>query len=57
MGVHSIVEDDVLTTKHSVRVDWFQRDPGGGTIFVMPVPESGAASSAGPRADEAAAGG
>ena len=41
--------------KHSVRVDWFQRDPGGGTIFVMPVPESGAAQSAGPRADEAPA--
>lgn len=53
MGVHGIVEDDVLTTKHSVRVDWFQRDPGGGTIFVMPVPESGAAQSVGPRADEA----
>lgn len=23
-------------TKHSVRVDWFRRDPGGSTVFVMP---------------------
>lgn len=31
-------------TKHSVRVDWFGRDPGGGTIFVMPVDGDGAAA-------------
>jgi hypothetical protein len=23
-------------TRHSLRVDWFLRDPGGTTIFVLP---------------------
>ncbi|MGH3907379.1 MAG: hypothetical protein ACRDTE_24870 [Pseudonocardiaceae bacterium] len=30
------VGEDSAPTEHSVRIDWFQRDPGGGTIFVKP---------------------
>jgi hypothetical protein len=26
---------DTAPTKHSTRVEWFQRDPGGSTIFVV----------------------
>jgi hypothetical protein len=36
---------DSAPTKHSVRVDWFQRDPGGSTIFVMPGDDGAAAQS------------
>lgn len=25
-----------VQTKHSVRVEWFLREPGGTTIFIMP---------------------
>lgn len=31
-------------TRHAVRVDWFRRDPGGGTIFVVPARNEGAPS-------------
>ncbi|HVE96456.1 MAG TPA: hypothetical protein VNA67_05685 [Pseudonocardiaceae bacterium] len=27
---------DSTPAKHSVQVDWFRRDPGGTTIFVLP---------------------
>lgn len=43
MAVRGVVEDSA-PTKHAVRVDWFHRDPGGGTIFVMPAGDDGAAS-------------
>lgn len=36
--------EDSAPTKHSVRVDWFRRDPGGSTIFVMPGAGDGAAA-------------
>lgn len=41
MAVHSMVGDGA-PTKHAVRVDWFRRDPGGATIFVMPSREDSA---------------
>ncbi|HEY6422621.1 MAG TPA: hypothetical protein VIY28_05095 [Pseudonocardiaceae bacterium] len=41
MAVQGTVEDSA-PTKHSVRVDWFGRDPGGTTIFVTPVVGEGA---------------
>jgi hypothetical protein len=28
---------DTAPTKHSMRVEWFQRDPGGTTLFVAPL--------------------
>ena len=28
--------EDSAPTRHAVRVDWFRREPGGGTIFVVP---------------------
>lgn len=31
------------STRHAVRVDWFGRDPSGGTIFVLPAGGDGAA--------------
>ncbi len=37
-----IVEDSA-PTKHAVRVNWFHREPGGSTIFVMP-PDGNAAT-------------
>lgn len=37
------VVEDMATVKHSLRVDWFQRDPGGSTIFLAPAREDGAA--------------
>jgi hypothetical protein len=30
------VNDTAFTKRSITRVDWFQRDPGGGTIFVKP---------------------
>lgn len=42
MAARNIV-DDSPPTKHSVRVDWFRREPGGSTIFVVPAAEVGAA--------------
>lgn len=30
------IEEGNAPAKHAVRVDWFQRDPGGTTIFVLP---------------------
>jgi hypothetical protein len=33
-------------TRHSVRVDWFQRDPGGTTIFVLPEDDGVASQTA-----------
>ncbi len=38
------VAEDSAPTRDAVRVDWFQRDPGGGTIFVVPARCEGAAS-------------
>ncbi|MGH3777845.1 MAG: hypothetical protein ACRDRR_19285 [Pseudonocardiaceae bacterium] len=43
MAGQDIVEDNA-PTRHAVRVDWFRRDPGGGTIFVMPAGGDGAAA-------------
>ncbi len=31
-------------TNHSLRVNWFHREPGGSTIFVMPPAGDGAAA-------------
>ncbi len=42
--------EDSAPTKHSVRVDWFRRDPGGSTIFVMPGGD-GAVSQRAPERD------
>lgn len=42
MAVRGVVED-IAPVKHSLRVDWFQRDPGGSTIFVAAVQKDGAA--------------
>jgi hypothetical protein len=36
------VAADSAPTKHSIRVEWFRRDPGG-TIFVKPARDSGCA--------------
>jgi hypothetical protein len=33
MSAQGVVEDSA-PAKHSMRVEWFRRDPGGGTIFV-----------------------
>jgi hypothetical protein len=41
MAAQSIVEDGAPT--HSVRIEWFRRDPGGGTIFVKPIRDDSAA--------------
>lgn len=35
MAALGVVEDGT-PTKHSVRVEWFRREPGGGTVFVKP---------------------
>jgi hypothetical protein len=35
MTMRGVVEGST-PAKHSVRVDWFRRDPGGTTIFVLP---------------------
>lgn len=35
---------DNSPTKHSVRVDWFRREPGGNTIFVKPTEDLGTAA-------------
>lgn len=35
MTTQGVVEGSA-PAKHSVRVDWFQRDPDGTTIFVLP---------------------
>jgi hypothetical protein len=35
MTVQGMAESSTPTV-HSVRVNWFQRDPGGTAIFVMP---------------------
>lgn len=43
MPAQGVAEDNV-PTRHAVRVDWFRRDPGGGTIFVVPARGDGAAS-------------
>lgn len=40
MAVRGITED-TAPTKHAVSVDWFRRDPGGSTIFVMPATPDG----------------
>lgn len=37
------VGEDSAPTAHSVRVDWFGRDPGGGTVFVKPVGDDSSA--------------
>ena len=55
MAVYGIAKDG-SPARHSIQVNWFQRDPGGGTICVIPVPESGPSQSAVTRADEADAG-
>ncbi|MGH3918868.1 MAG: hypothetical protein ACRDSG_07490 [Pseudonocardiaceae bacterium] len=43
MAVQGGVEDSALM-KHVVRVDWFRRDPGGSTIFIMPAGGDNAAA-------------
>lgn len=42
MTVQGVVEGSA-STRHAVRVDWFRRDPGGGTLFIMPAGSIGAA--------------
>lgn len=37
------VRDDG-SVKHSVRVDWFRREPGGTTVFVKPSEDPGPAA-------------
>ena len=39
-------EADTAPTKHSMRVEWFKRDPGGTTLFVTPPRAGGAAPQA-----------
>lgn len=37
MAIREVGEGNASAeTKHSVRVDWFRREPGGGTVFVKP---------------------
>lgn len=43
---------DSAPPKHAVRVDWFGRDPGGGTIYVMPPQSHGAALQPGAERDD-----
>lgn len=40
MAVQGI--EDSAPTKQVVRVDWFHRDPGGSTIFILPATGEGA---------------
>jgi hypothetical protein len=42
MVVQGGVVEDIAPMKHALRVDWFQRDPGGSTIFVAPGRKDGA---------------
>lgn len=35
MATFGLVEDRAAA-KHSVRIEWFRCEPGGGTIFVKP---------------------
>lgn len=42
MPVQGVAEDST-PAKHSVRVEWFRRDPGGSTIFVKPTGSDGPA--------------
>lgn len=41
MPVQDVVEDSA-PTRHALRVDWFRREPGGGTIFVLPAKDENA---------------
>lgn len=41
MAAQRIVADGA--PMHSVRIEWFQRDPGGGTIFIKPIRDDSAA--------------
>jgi len=43
MAAQGIAEDGA-PTKHVVHVNWFGRDPGGATMFVLPSTEDAAAS-------------
>ena len=44
MSAQGVAEDSAPTEhKHSMRVEWFGRDPGGGTLFVSPVQGSDSA--------------
>jgi hypothetical protein len=51
-----IVEDSA-PAKHAVRVNWFHREPGGSTIFVMPPDGDAATSQPITRRDDGAAAG
>lgn len=31
------IRDDTTTEPSLIRVEWFRREPGGGTLFVKPV--------------------
>jgi hypothetical protein len=31
-----VIPDDASTSPSLVRVEWFKREPGGGTLFVKP---------------------
>ena len=44
MAAQGIVGGDA-SMRHVVRVDWFGRDPGGSTIFVMPEVNEGSAAA------------
>jgi hypothetical protein len=41
MAALSIVEDSA-PTKHVLCINWFERDPGGATIFITPPREDAA---------------
>jgi len=43
MLIEGAGEDDAPTKRSITRVDWFQRDPVGGTIFVKPTDDVGTA--------------
>jgi hypothetical protein len=50
MTAQNIAEGNAPTT-HSFRVNWFHREPGGSTIFVLPPDGDGAAAQPVPERD------
>jgi len=44
MTAQDAVQRSAATTTHSLRVNWFRRDPGGTAIFIMP-PDGDAATT------------
>jgi hypothetical protein len=51
MTMQGIVEGGT-PTRHSLRVEWFQRDPGGSTIFILPAEGGGTVSQSATDQDE-----